>query len=209
MLYCEASTLVTTVRDDLLAAGLAMFDRDGFEAATVAAIRARAGVSNGSFFHFFASKRELAGALFLEILQRYQTDLLAAVGPSPGAQQGIGSLIKTHLDWVVNHRCEARYLFEISRTEWLADQREAQRAQNERLVDAIERWRGPLVACGELVPMTARLFLSQIIGPAQIFCRAYLSGREDSDPRLETDVLIGCAVRALMPPDKIRNGDAA
>ena len=31
------------VRDDLLAAGLAVFDRSGFEGATVAAIRAKAG----------------------------------------------------------------------------------------------------------------------------------------------------------------------
>ena len=59
---------MTTAREDLLAAGLAVFDRDGFEGATVAAIRTRARASNGSFFHFFGSKKELAGTLFLEIL---------------------------------------------------------------------------------------------------------------------------------------------
>lgn len=57
---------MTTAREDLLAAGLAVFDRDGFEGATVAAIRTRARASNGSFFHFFGSKKELAGTLFLE-----------------------------------------------------------------------------------------------------------------------------------------------
>ena len=62
---------MTTAREDLLAAGLAVFDRDGFEGATVAAIRTRARASNGSFFHFFGSKKELAGTLFLEVLQRY------------------------------------------------------------------------------------------------------------------------------------------
>jgi AcrR family transcriptional regulator len=46
---------MTTAREDLLAAGLAVFDRDGFEGATVAAIRTRARASNGSFFHFFGS----------------------------------------------------------------------------------------------------------------------------------------------------------
>ena len=61
---------MTTAREDLLAAGLAVFDRDGFEGATVAAIRTRARASNGSFFHFFGSKKELAGTLFLEILGR-------------------------------------------------------------------------------------------------------------------------------------------
>jgi AcrR family transcriptional regulator len=57
--------MVARVRRDLLAAGLAVFDRDGFEGATVAAIRTQARASNGSFFHFFGSKKELAGTLFL------------------------------------------------------------------------------------------------------------------------------------------------
>lgn len=60
--------MVTHVGEDLLAAALAVFERCGFEGATVATIRTRAGTSNGSFLHFFASKKQLAGALFLEIL---------------------------------------------------------------------------------------------------------------------------------------------
>jgi len=74
--------MVTTAREDLLAAGLAVFDRDGFEGATVAAIRTRARASNGSFFHFFGSKKELAGTLFLEILGRYHAAVLAAIDES-------------------------------------------------------------------------------------------------------------------------------
>jgi AcrR family transcriptional regulator len=191
--------MAAQLREDLLAAGLAVFDRDGFEGATVAAIRARARASNGSFFHFFGSKKELAGALFLEILERYHAAVLAALHPSLGAADGIGHLIRAHLDWVVNNRREARYLFEISRSEWAEGVRDAQRARNALLSEGIERWRAPLLARGELLPMTPALFLSQIIGPAQIFCRAFLSGRDRSDPRLQADTLIACAIRALTP----------
>ena len=190
--------MVASVRDDLLAAGLAVFERDGFEGATVAAIRTRARASNGSFFHFFASKQELAGTLFLEILRRYHAAILIALEPQPAASEGIARLIRAHLDWVVNSRREARYLFEISRSEWAGDVREAQRAQNARLVDGIERWRTPLVARGELLGMTPGMFISQVIGPAQVFCRAYLSGRDRSDPRAQADTLIACAIRALV-----------
>jgi AcrR family transcriptional regulator len=190
--------MVARAREDLLAAGLAVFDRDGFEGATVAAIRTRARASNGSFFHFFGSKKELAGTLFLEVLQRYHAAILAAVDASMSAEQGVGRLIRAHLDWVVNNRREARYLFEISRSDWADDIREAQRAQNSRLVEGIENWRAPLIARGELLPMTATLFFSQIIGPAQIFCRAWLSGRDRSDPRHQADILIACAIRALV-----------
>ena len=190
--------MVARAREDLLAAGLAVFDRDGFEGATVAAIRTRARASNGSFFHFFGSKKALAGTLFLEVLQRYHAAILAAVDASMSAEQGIGRLIRAHLDWVVNNRREARYLFEISRSDWADDIRDAQRAQNSRLAEGIENWRAPLIARGELLPMTATLFFSQIIGPAQIFCRAWLSGRDRSDPRHHADILIACAIRALV-----------
>jgi AcrR family transcriptional regulator len=185
-------------REDLLSAGLAVFERDGFEGATVAAIRKQARASNGSFFHAFASKKELAGALFLEILARYHAAILVALDPSLSAREGIGRLIRAHLDWVVNNRSEARYLFEISRSEWAEGVRDAQRAENARFSDGIERWRAPLVARGDLLAMSPILFLSQIIGPAQIFCRAFLSGRDRADPRQQTEILIACAVRALV-----------
>ena len=194
---------MTTAREDLLAAGLAVFDRDGFEGATVAAIRTRARTSNGSFFHFFGSKKELAGTLFLEILARYHSAIIAAVGESCVARDGVARLIRAHLEWVVNSRREARYLFEISRSEWTEEIRGAQRAQNSRLAEAVERWRAPLVERGELLPMTSSLFFSQIIGPAQIFCRAWLAGRDRADPREQADVLIACAIRAVVASDAI------
>jgi len=191
------------VRGDLLAAGLAIFDRVGFEAATVAMIRTRAKASNGSFFHAFGSKKELAGELFLDVLRHYHAAMLAALDPQLGAEDGIDRMIRAHLDWVVTSRREARYLFEISRSEWSEALRDAQRAQNARLGEGIARWRDPLVARGDLLPMTAVMFVSQLIGPAQVFCRAYLSGRDRSDPRIEADTLVACAIRALVPADRI------
>ena len=195
--------MVARAREDLLAAGLAVFDRDGFEGATVAAIRSRARASNGSFFHFFGSKKELAGTLFLEVLQCYHAAVLAALDASLSAPDGIDRLIRAHLDWVVNNRREARFLFEISRSEWTEHIRDAQRLQNSRLADGVERWRAPLIARGELMPMTSALFFSQIIGPAQIFCRAWLSGRDRTDPRRQVDILIACAIRALVAPQAV------
>ena len=134
-------------------------------------------------------------------LGRYHASVLAGVGEPCGAQEGVRRLIRAHLDWVVNNRREARYLFEISRSEWTEEVRGAQRAQNSRLAEAVERWRAPLLVRGELLPMTATLFFSQIIGPAQIFCRAWLSGRDRADPRDQIDTLIACAIRAVVAPD--------
>jgi AcrR family transcriptional regulator len=198
--------MATSVREDLLAAGLAVFERDGFDGATVAAIRQRAQASNGSFFHFFASKKELAATLFLETLSRYHAAIQAQVGPGLSAREGIDRLIRAHLDWVVERRREARYLFEISRGDWTEELRDRQRALNARFAEGIERWRAPLVARGELLPLPTAIFASQVIGPAQIFCRAYLSGRERGDPRLHADQLVACAIRALVADNATGEG---
>jgi hypothetical protein len=117
------------------------------------------------------------------------------------AREGIARLIHAHLEWVVSNRREARFLFEISRAEWSEEVRDAQRSENSRLAEGVERWRAPLIARGELFPMSAALFFSQIIGPAQVFCRAFLSGRDRSDPRAQADTLVACAIRALVKPD--------
>ena len=57
--------------------------------------------------------------------------------------------------------------------------------------------------------MPAVMFVSQLIGPAQIFCRAFLSGRDRADPRNEADTLIACAIRALVPSGRIDSKQGA
>src|SRR5256885_15090293 len=101
--------MVARAREDLLAAGLAVFDRDGFEGATVAAIRSRARASNGSFFHFFGSKKELAGTLFLGILQHYYASVGAAPDLSSNASEGIPRLGRAPPALVVNKPRAARF----------------------------------------------------------------------------------------------------
>ena len=64
------------------------------------------------------------------------------------------------------------------------------------------------MARGELLPMTASLFLSQIIGPAQIFCRAFLSGRDRTDPKEQSEALIACAIRAVVAPGAAEHNGA-
>ena len=129
---------MTTAREDLLAAGLAVFDRDGFEGATVAAIRTRARASNGSFFHFFGSKKELAGTLFLEILARYHSAVIAAVDQSCAAREGVARLIRAHLEWVVDSGARRAICSKFPAANG-PRRSVAPRAQNSRLAEAVER----------------------------------------------------------------------
>src|SRR5258708_40009061 len=105
--------MAASVREDLLSAGLAVFDREGFEGATIAAIRKQARASNGSFFHVFASKKDLAGALFLDVLGRDPAAVLTALDPSSSAREGVARLIRAHLVLGAHNPPEGRCLVQI------------------------------------------------------------------------------------------------
>lgn len=176
----------------------------GFGAATVASICAAASASNGSFFHHFGSKEGLAATLFINALEHYHATMLRDLKEGSSAIDGVASLVTAHLIWVTRQRRLAKFLFEQTRAEWLVHVREQQQAENGGFAARIEAWRAPLIAAGILRPMTPMLFISQVIGPAQILCRAWLSGRTTDDPRRHAEALIECAVRALVDQSTTR-----
>ena len=189
-----------TTREALMTAALTVFDEQGFDRATVASICRASGISNGSFFHAFASKEALGAGLFLDALSGYHAALLAVLPTGPSALAGVQQLVSAHLNWVVNQRPQARLLFEQSRADWLVHIRPQQRQSNDALRAGINAWRTPLVLAGDLAALPDLLFFSQVIGPAQLLCRAWLADREATDPRLFTQDLIDCAVRAVVTP---------
>lgn len=189
---------MSPTRQALLDAALNAFNQMGYEATTVAAICQSSGVSNGSFFHHFGSKEGLAGALFVAALESYHAALIEMVADGPTAQQGITRLISAHVRWVADHRAQARFMFEQTRAQWLAPIQVEQQAENMRFANAIEAWRKPLVGKGDMQDVPALPFFSQVIGPAQLLCRVWLSNPAASDPNQHVDFLTQCAIRALV-----------
>jgi len=189
-------------RERILTAGLSLIDARGYEAATVASIRSEAGVSNRSFFHFFDSKEGMAAELFLDAIRAYHQAMLRAVRDDIGAAEGIAALVRAHISWVTTNKPKARFLFEQARAEWFESITEALRAENAAYGQSLDRWRLPLVEAGHLRAVSGLVFSSQVIGPAQIFCRAWLSGRDRTDPAKYAQDLVDCAVRAVVVGDE-------
>jgi len=75
------SISVNSTSDKILAAALSLFTERGYETATIHEIRSRAGVSNGSLFHFFSTKQDIAGALFAAITDTEARAPLPPLGP--------------------------------------------------------------------------------------------------------------------------------
>src|SRR5918998_5671011 len=100
---------------DFLAAALAIAAEHGPAAATVAAISERLRAPTGSFYHRFASRSVLLGALWL----RTVLDFGEGVGAALDARDGLGAALHTPA-WVRAHPDEARLLLLHDRRDFLA-----------------------------------------------------------------------------------------
>lgn len=87
-------------------AALALFVRDGFDAATTRLIAAEAGISEGAIYRHFKSKDELAGALFLDIHRRLTDVIEAAAATAKGIDAQTDAAVRAYCavadeDWLL------------------------------------------------------------------------------------------------------------
>lgn len=84
-------------RNRILASAAACFSERGYDAAGVAEICQRAGVSKGAFYHHFASKQTLFAALlddWLEALDSQMVQVRAPAATSPQNLRAMASLLQ-------------------------------------------------------------------------------------------------------------------
>ncbi len=179
----------TSARERLLAAALERFHRNGALGATLEEIRTDAGVSVGALYHHFADKRELAGALYLETLARFQEGFCAVLDSHAKAPDGVRAAVHHVIDWCTANPVEAKLLFD---GQGAADE-EALKALNQLFFERTERWYATHVHYGALRPLPPRLLAALWLGPTL----GYLRGEP---ARIEPDageVLADAAWRTL------------
>jgi AcrR family transcriptional regulator len=195
------STIIGSVpsstHESIKRAALELMERVDIEALSVDEIRTVAGVSNGSFFHHFATKDALFATLYMDGLRSYHREIETALARRPTAADGVAVAIRTHLRWVKQQRTLGRLVFDGHRAASIERIRDAQQAENRRFAAVLDEWRTTLVDDGQIVEMDVEMLIAQIVGPAQIFCRAWLSNRSNEDPMKRADALIAASQRAL------------
>src|SRR5215470_16206615 len=138
----------TSVRARLLQAATQLFADEGYDAVGVEKLRARAGVSNGSFFHLFAAKEDLAAELLVNCVADYQTAMIAALARCDDAVTGVAAIVRTHIRWVMDNQSKARFMLDDARAAWFTKAAPHLKTHNAAFGAAVERWRAPLVARG-------------------------------------------------------------
>src|SRR5215510_9422808 len=99
-------------RERILDAATELFADEGYDAVGVERLRARAGVSNGSFFHLFAAKEDLAAELLVACVIEYQAAIIRALARCDDAMTGLAAIVRTHIRWVIDNRSKARFMLD-------------------------------------------------------------------------------------------------
>ncbi|MHB8491095.1 MAG: TetR/AcrR family transcriptional regulator [Solirubrobacteraceae bacterium] len=190
----------------MLAAALDQFVDMGFAATTIEDIRAHSGASNGSIYHHFASKEQIAGTLYLEALLGYQRGFLEVLERARSAEAGIKDGVRYHLRWVAENPKLASFLLYRRETEVRRVTQAAVRAANRQTFSAVASWLAPRVEAGAIRRLPADVYYAAWLGAAQEFVRLWHSGALKTPIDEATEALADAAWRSLGQASSERSG---
>jgi len=189
-------------RRKIIEAALACFTEAGFLDTTMEDIRTRSGASNGSIYHHFKGKDQLAVAVYLEGLIEWQEAMVAELEEHPGALEGILSMVRRHLRWVGEHPDWTRYIFQMRHAGFMTGEEDSVTARNQWFVRRLTQWLSPHVERGTLRPLPAELTVSLIIGPCLEFSRIWVTNPGCVDLDLAANEIAKGAWQALRTKKK-------
>jgi len=153
-------------RDKVLAAAAGLFLAQGFAKASMEQVRQAAGVSNGSLYHHFPTKAELADALYVEMLHDFHAALLAAIRGNVGAEAGVKGLVRAYIAWVVKHPDRAALLHKLKREGDVTDASAGISAANAEVFAALRTWVEAQCADGHMRDLPFQLWMPLVFSPS-------------------------------------------
>ena len=186
-----------STRDKLLEAASRVFLAEGYETTTMDLVRAEAGVSNGSLYHHFPTKAQLAGTLYEGLLRDFQQSLLKAISGKTGAEIGVRGLVRAYVRWVVAHPDRAKLLHRLRRSSDLADMETAWTNPNQEASDFLREWIARMVTAGEMRRLPFSLWMALVFSPAMALTSQWVSQTPPSVPQTVRLALEDAAWRAV------------
>ncbi len=199
----------TARRQEILAAALPLFLERGVAGVTLDQIREKSGASTGSIYHLFGGKQSIAAAVYVDSLTSYQREFVEALWENEGAEEGIRSVVRFHIDWCRSHRDLARFLFTLREPDVVAAAQEQMEAENERFLSDVESWWRLHSHHGALLRMTPQQSYALWIGPAMELVRNWLARGGEAPTKDDAEVLAAGAWRAVGVADSSSGGDGS
>lgn len=185
-------------RTRILDAALTCFVEVGYEQATIARIRERSGVSNGTLFHRFPTKEAIADALYVDSIADFQDGLWRLVAQRPRSlRAAVRGTIAHQIQWIEANVERARFVYTRGTLEGESPGSAELHEMNRQLASAYQAWLKPLVERGAVRPISMLVLNAVVTGPTHAIARRWLAGQVASPLHDYLDELAEAACAAL------------
>lgn len=188
-------------RDALLDAALACFAERGVAATGIEHIRRAAGASPSSVYHQFDGLSDLILALLTRTFERLFAHLARPITRTRTARGAVTALVRAHIDWVVEHPDEARFMYQAMSLELGSEVSDPLQAAKARQLEPIARHLSRFIEDGSLPRWPPLLFDVVVLGATHEACRRLLGGAP-IDERWMRSTLPRLAWQSLAPLSK-------
>ncbi len=160
---------------EIIQAALRCFTEFGFNDTTMADICVNARASTGSVYHYFKSKEQLAAAVYLEGIGKYQTGMLQALEKEDEARKGVTAVVEYHLKWVSKNPEWASFLFNKKNLSFVSGTEGELFEMNKKFITGFSQWFKQQMDAGKIRRVPWDILVSILLGPCQEYTKLYLS----------------------------------
>lgn len=185
------------LKRQILLDALVCFLEHGIETTSIEMIRAKSETSVGAIYHHFKNKEGIVAALFFSALDDQMALRDEYLKQAKTLQDVVFALIHSYVDWVSEQPEFARFLnsarFNLMKGEEHQQLVQRNKNRNQNIFSLIANFEE--FKALSLIPN--ELLLSLVIGSTESYCRAWLSQRVKSDPKVYKDMLAKAAWSSL------------
>jgi AcrR family transcriptional regulator len=185
------------LKRDIFRKALALFNDLGVEATTIEMIRAECDTSVGAIYHHFGNKEGLVAALFFTALDDQAQLRDRYLAEAKTTEEGVHALVHSYVDWVDSQPEWARFQYHARFAITKGPFKDELATRNKTRNHTLGAWLAEPGRRDELRAVPGELLLSLIIGQADSYCRAWLSGRVKGSPKAYRELLAQAAWRSI------------
>jgi AcrR family transcriptional regulator len=163
-------------RDELLDAALTCFSERGLLGTRIEDVRREAGASPSSVYNLFDGLASLTVALLARTFERLFAHVADRVLSEDRPDAAVRALVDGHLEWVLGHQDEARFMYGAMALELAHAEREELAELKAELAVPVMEHLASLAGEGALPTWPASTLEFIVLGPAHEASRRYLAG---------------------------------
>lgn len=185
------------LKRQILLDALSCFLENGIETTSIEMIRSKSDSSVGAIYHHFKNKEGIVATLFFAALDDQAALRDEYLEGTKSLKEVLYAFIHSYVDWVCGQPEFAKFLisarFSVMQGEDQERLIQKNKLRNQKIFSEISNY----AEAEFFKSIPHELLLSLVIGSTENYCRAWLSQRVKSDPKVYKDILAKAAWDSL------------